>query len=101
MGDTARVATVSGTGRVRAGGSARSTAHETVTATEPPGTKSVVSTETARWAQVMCWELRAEDAVCCALDMAACGLRAIDAALAACAATPSTSMRAPARRPRA
>ena len=101
MGDTARLATVSVTGRSSPVRSARSTAQETVTATEPPGVKSVVSTETARCAQVMCWELSAEAAVCCALDVAACGLRAIDAARAACAATPSTSMRAPASRPRA
>ena len=94
MGDTARFATVSVAGRSSPVRSARFTAQDTVTATEPPGAKSVVSTETVRCAHVMCWELSAEAAVCCALDVAVSGLRAIGAAQAACAATPSTSMRA-------
>jgi hypothetical protein len=75
MGDTARLATVSVTGSLRPVRSARSTAQETVTATEPPGAKLAVSTVTARWAHVMCWELSAVAAVCCALARRG-GLRA-------------------------
>jgi len=72
-----------------------------VTATEPPGTKSAVSVEMLSPAQVTWSDPRAVVAASWAIAVAVAGLRAIDAARAAWAAAPSTSMRAETTRPKA